>query len=105
MNSAFKLKSKFEDERYLLISGIWDGDNFIYLLDKAQDTESLGIPSEPLDLETFWNKHERNKNYCLPCELLLYFEKRVMVAENSTLEWGLTVERLQKFKQLIENNN
>jgi hypothetical protein len=100
-----ELKNRFEDERYLLISASWDGNQFIYLKDKVQKTESLGIPSKPLDVETFWKKHKEGRDYCLPCELLLYFEKKVMVAENSVVEWGITLERLKKFREFIEKNN
>ena len=99
------MKNRFEDERYLLISVFWDSTQFIYLRDKVQKTESLGIPSKSLDVEFFWRRHIENKDYCLPCELLLYFEKKVMIAENSVLEWGITLERLEKFREFIEKNN
>ena len=100
-----ELKNRFEDERYLLISVFWDDSQFIYLKDKLQKTESLGIPSKPLDIEVFWKKHKELEDYCLPCELLLYFEKKVIVAKNSVVEWGITIERLQRFRKLIEENN
>ncbi|WP_163327949.1 hypothetical protein GFV12_02165 [Desulfurobacterium thermolithotrophum] len=97
-----KIKNRFEDERYILVCANWEGSEFIYFKDKLQNTETLAIPSKPLDPKVFWRKHKEDESYCLPCELFLHCDSKVMTADNVIVEWGLTLERLNRFKTLIE---
>ncbi|MEO2067957.1 MAG: hypothetical protein ABGX27_00385 [Desulfurobacteriaceae bacterium] len=96
-----KVLQSFEDEYYLLIEVIWKGEIFIFFLDKTQGTETLGIPQKGFKLSEVLEKHKKDKNYCLPCELLLKLEKKVARHENNVLEWGLTLEKLERFRQKL----
>ncbi|TCK03338.1 hypothetical protein [Phorcysia thermohydrogeniphila] len=96
-----KVLRKLEDDRYLIVEAEVDNRIFIYLKDKQQKTESLGIPEKRVDLDKMWEKHRTEKDFCLPCELLLLLEQKVITAENSVAELGLTLERLQEFKTIL----
>ena len=93
---------KLRDERYTLIEALWEGERFIYLCDREQRTESFGIVEGELPLLDIWKRHREDENYCLPCELLLHVEKKVLRGENSVAEIGLTLERLERFKKLLK---
>lgn len=92
----------FRDSRYTLIESEWNGSRFIYLKDNLQGTESLGVSKGELPLNQMWERHLQDANYCLPCELLLCLEQKVLKGENSVAELGLTFERLKEFKELIK---
>ena len=92
----------FRDSRYTLIEAEWEETRFIYLKDNEQKTESLGVAQRELPLKEMWEKHQREENYCLPCELLLHLEHKVLKGENSIAEMGLTAERLERFKELLK---
>ena len=96
-----RVLTKLEDSRYLLIKAELEGTNFVYLKDKVQKTESLGIPERELDLTKLWERHRREEDFCLPCELLLLLKQKVVTAENSIAELGLTIERLEEFKKRL----
>ena len=103
-----KVLKKFKDGRYTLIKAEWEGKRFIYLKDEEQKTESLGTTEEELPLNEMWEKHLQNSEYCLPCELLLRLEQKVLKGENTVAELGITLERLEKFRELlkeVENEN
>ncbi len=103
-----KVLKEFRDSRYTLIEAEWEGKRFIYLKDKEQRTESLGIAKEELPLNRMWEEHLQNSEYCLPCELLLQLEQKVLKGENAVAELGITLERLEKFRELlkeVENEN
>jgi hypothetical protein len=97
-----KVIRKLEDDRYLLIEAVVEDRIFIYLRDKKQKTESLGIPEGKVDLKEMWKKHTTDVDFCLPCELLLLLKQKVITAENSIAELGLTFERLQEFKKILK---
>ena len=97
-----KVIRKLEDDRYLLIEAVVEDRTFVYLKDKKQKTESLGIPEEKVDLEEMWRRHVTVVDFCLPCELLLLLKQKVITAENSVAELGLTLERLQEFKKILK---
>ncbi len=103
-----KVIKRFTDRRYTLIEAEWEGKRFIYLKDREQKTESLGVVEGELPLSEMWEKHLKDREYCLPCELLLQIDRKVLKAEKSVAEIGLTLERLEKFKELlkeVENGN
>ena len=97
-----KVTKTFRDSRYTLIEVEWNGTRFIYLKDNLQRTESLGISEKELPLNQMWKKHLEDTNYCLPCELLLCLEQKVLKGENSVAELGLTLERLNEFKEIVK---
>ena len=99
-----KVVKRLEDDRYLLVEAILDGKTFIYLKDKVQKTESLGISEEKLSLEEMWKRHKSNSDYCLPCELLLLLNVKVITAKNSVAELGLSLEKLKEFKAFLDFN-
>lgn len=80
----------FEDDNYLLLEFLSNDDVYIFLYDKTQESAFLGIKEEPIEPKTFWERHRDDKNYCLPCELMLYFKKRLAIAKGyPPLEMGL----------------
>ncbi len=92
---------KLSDERYSLIELKNGGYYYIYLNDHEQKSESLGRTKSFIDLNLVWEKHTKDKNYCLPCELFLYVEEKVFVARGfEPLENGLTLSDLKNFKKL-----
>ena len=97
-----KVLRKFRDSRYTLIEAEWKGKRFIYLKDREQRTESLGATQKELPLNQMWEKHLQNGEYCLPCELLLHLEQKVLKGENAVAELGITLERLEKFRELLK---
>lgn len=97
-----RLKEKLSDDRYTLSELEYGETKLIYLEDKLQKTESLGIPTEKIDLREFWEKHVKDKNYCLPCELLLILDPKVISAENCSTELGLTLELLERVRNFLK---
>lgn len=96
-----KVLRKFEDSRYTLVEAVWKGSRFIYLKDRKQKTESLGTVEKEPPLGKMWKKHLEVNNYCIPCELLLYLKHKVLKAENSIAELGLTLEKLKEFSKTL----
>ncbi len=90
-----------EDENYLLCEVEENGVRFIYLRDMKQGTESLGVPGENVDVKALWRAYGE-EGICLPCELLLKLEQKVLVGENSVAELGLTLERLKAFRRFLD---
>ena len=87
---------RFEDERYLLLKVILCGEVYVFLRDKKQNTEFLCLEEREIDLSAFWKKHKMDRNYCLPCELMLQFEKKaVKSSEHGIVDMGVEKERLE----------
>ncbi|WP_456455144.1 hypothetical protein [Thermovibrio sp.] len=99
-----KVLKELQDSRYKLLLFEWRGDKFLYLEDREQGSESLCLVEGEVPLEELWEKHLKEENFCLPCRLLLYFDKKVLKWENSVAELGLTLERLEKFKEVLNDN-
>jgi len=99
-----KLLTELQDGRYKLLVFEWKGDKFLYLKDKEQGSESLCLFEREVPLEELWEKHLEEKNFCLPCQLLPYFDKKVLKWGSSIAELGLTLERLEKFKEVLNDN-
>lgn len=97
-----KLLQKFKDSRYLLLKVLWEGEIFLYLEDREQKTESLGRVGQDFDLSPYWEKHLKDKDFCLPCHILLLPKEKVLKGEGAVAELGLTLERLERFKKELE---
>ena len=97
-----KVLKRWEDQRYVIVEAESNGTTFIYLKDKHQKTESLGIPEGKVNVKELWEKHLSEEEFCLPCELLLRFKHKVVTAENSVAELGLTLEKLKEFKKILK---
>jgi hypothetical protein len=79
-----------------------NGKPLILLIDKAEKTESLGICSlSEKEVKEMWKK-QGDSSYCLPCELLLYLDPKVIKAENCVAELGISLETLEKVKKELE---
>jgi len=100
-----KVLKRLKDSRYILIVARWEGRLFLYLKDRKEGTESLGLIGEKElpEVEELWKKYLRDRNFCLPCELLLLPELKVLRGGNSVAEIGLTLERLERFKKEVED--
>lgn len=97
-----KLKKRLKDNRYLIAEIEFTGERLIYLRDFKENTESLGVADKDLDVEDLWKKHEKDSNYCLPCELLLFLEPKVISAEKSVAELGISLETLEKVREFLK---
>ncbi len=100
-----KVLKRLKDGRYTVIVAQWEGATFLYLKDSFEKTESLGlIEKEKLrELKRLWEEYLRDREFCLPCYLLLLPQLKVLKGENAVAEIGLTLERLEKFKEEVEN--
>ena len=88
--SEMEIKKRLDDERYLLVELGLDGQTYVYLYDKDQKTSFLGVKEDRFDLNTFWRGYKQSNNYCLPCELILWFKKRLALAKDyAPVEMGL----------------
>ena len=97
-----KVIEKFKDSRYFLAKVLWEGREFVYLYDKEQDSHGLCLVEGEVDLQELWRKHERDKGYCLPCELFLLFNSKFLKAKNSIAELGISKELFEKFKKELK---
>jgi hypothetical protein len=75
-----EVKACFQDGRYILVGFQAEGNGYVFLYDADQHSLCLGQEEQTMDLVAFWQKHRQDRAYCLPCELLLCFEKRWMFA-------------------------
>gem|GEM_PF-1048625 len=97
-----KVVREFRDSSYRVVEAEWEGNRFLYLEDFKEGTQSLCLLEKEVPLDFLWEKHKEDENFCLPCELLLFFERKVLKWRNSTAEMGLTLERLENFRKLLE---
>ncbi|MDL1969575.1 MAG: hypothetical protein LWW94_01140 [Candidatus Desulfofervidaceae bacterium] len=85
-----QVSSHFEDKDYIVLEFAKDDMVYIFLYDKKQGSAFLGLREEPIELKELWEKHQQDRNYCLPCELMLCFKKRLALARKyPPLEMGL----------------
>ncbi len=98
-----KVLKEFKDGRFRLILFNWEGKEFLYLEDKEQGSESLCLVEGEVPLKELWEEYLKDKSFCLPCQLLLYFDKKVLKYGNSVAELGLTVDRLERLKEVIND--
>ena len=75
-----QIKTCLRDERYTLVEFQAGGNVYVFLADADQGSLLLGQETQAIDLITFWLKHRQDAAYCLPCELMLCFEKRWVCA-------------------------
>ncbi|WP_457681064.1 hypothetical protein [Thermovibrio sp.] len=97
-----KVVQKFTDSRYEVLVVKWEGEKFLYLKDKELKSETLALFEGEIPLKELLEKHESETDFCLPCHLLLHFEKKVMAAEGAVAELGITFERLKEFKKKLK---
>ena len=97
-----RVKKRLNDDRYLLAEIEFEGRRLIYLRDRLQETESLGFLSGDLDVEELWKDHLTRSDFCLPCELLLHLDPKVIYSKESVAELGLTLEFLKKVRGILE---
>jgi len=95
-----KVTLKLSNDRYLLYYFEMSGKSLILLIDKVEKTESLGVCS--LSEEEVKEMWEKQASYCLPCELLLHLDPKVVKAENCVAELGISLETLEKVKKELE---
>jgi len=85
-----EVKTCLRDERYILMEFQAEGDVYVFLSDANQHSLFLGQETRAIDLVAFWQKHLRDETYCLPCELMLCFEKRwVFAPDYPPVELGI----------------
>jgi len=75
-----EVKTCLRDERYTLVEFQAEEKGYVFLYDADQHSLFLGQETQAIDLIAFWQKHQRDETYCLPCELMLCFEKRWALA-------------------------
>jgi hypothetical protein len=75
-----EVKTCLRDERYTLVEFQAEGTGYVFLYDAGQRSLFLGQETRAVDLMAFWQKHRQDETYCLPCELMLRFEKRWVFA-------------------------
>jgi hypothetical protein len=75
-----EVKTCLRDVRYVLVEFQAKRNGYVFLYDADQHSLFLGQETQTIDLVAFWQKHRLDKAYCLPCELMLCFEKRWMFA-------------------------
>jgi len=97
------LKNSFKDKKCFLVRFKKNNSFFIFLYDAEQDTIFLAQEEKEIDLSIFWDRHLKDKEYCLPCELMLYFDKKfIMVVDYPPLEINFPLKEAQKI--LMELN-
>ena len=93
----------FEDNLYLLIDFSFKGKNYLLLYDKLQDAGFLGKKKENFDLRPFWEKHIKDKKYCLSCEImLLLMPKITFMANHPPTEIGLSLAEARGIIQSLK---
>ena len=75
-----EIKTCLQDGRYTLVEFRDGGEGYVLLYDADQHSLFLGQEVKAIDLDAFWRKHQQNEAFCLPCELMLHFEKRWVFA-------------------------
>ncbi len=94
---------RFEDQKYLLARIRFLGKTYVFLKDKWQNTEFLGLDSKGVNLSNYWDKYRENTSYCLPCELMLEFEEKVIKSlEHGILEMGVEKRILNSIENIYK---
>jgi len=95
-----QLRHHLQDDQYVLVTFRLGEDDYVFLYDANQRSLFLAQGTEAVDLLTFWQRHEKNEDYCIVCELMLHFDKRwVAVPGEPPVELGLTTSLS---KELLE---
>ncbi len=85
-----EVKTCLRDERYTLVEFQAEGKSYVFLYDADQRSLFLGQETQAIDLTAFWEEHRRDETYCLPCEIMLCFEKRwVFAPDYPPVELGM----------------
>ncbi len=96
---------KLSNDRYLLYHFEMSGKSLVLLIDKLEKTESLGVCSlNEEEIKEMWER-QKNSSYCLPCELLLHLDPKVVKAENCVAELGISLKTLERVKSQLEVEN
>jgi hypothetical protein len=75
-----EVKTCLRDGRYILVEFQAEGKGYVFLYDADQHSLFLGRETQTIDFIAFWEKHQHDETYCLPCEIMLCFEERWMFA-------------------------
>jgi hypothetical protein len=102
-----KVDIYFQDKRYLLVDFRQNSLDYILLYDANHHSLVFAQKENKIDLGTFWQQYQKDKNYCLPCELMLYFKKKLALAPDyAPLERGISLktaqEALGKLNKIID---
>ena len=89
----------YENSSYLIVKR----GELLYLYDKEQEAETLCKLREEPPLDQLWEEQLKNPKFCLPCQLLLFCEEKAVKAPQGSLELGLTVADIEKFKEEVLN--
>ena len=98
-----KVLKKLNDDRFKIVVALWEGKTFLYLKDEREGSESLGVieGGEVKRVDELWKRHLKDPEFCLPCELLLIPKLKVLKWKSSVAEIGLTLERLERFREEV----
>jgi len=89
-NRAVRARTRFEDDHYCLVALGTEKDNYVLLYDADQESWFLGRDEQGVDVSAFWRKHLEDDTYCVPCELMLWFDDQwILVAGEMPLELGI----------------
>ena len=75
-SALVQVETCLRDGRYVLVEFHAEGKGYVFLYDADQHSLFLGQETQAVDLISVWREHLRDKAYCLPCNLMLLFEKR-----------------------------
>ena len=96
-----RIDTQFQDTRHFLIEFHKNGLAYILLYDADYPSLFIGQKEDDINLDTFWKRHQEDKDYCLSCELMLRFNKKLALAPNyPPLELGLS---LKVAKELLKD--
>ena len=96
-----RIDTQFQDTRHFLIEFHKNGLAYILLYDADYPSLFIGQKEDDINLDTFWKRHQEDKDYCLSCELMLRFDKkRVLAPDYPPLELGLS---LKVAKELLKD--
>ncbi len=85
-----EVKTCLRDRHYTLVEFQAEGKGYVFLYDADQRSLFLGQETQAIDLTAFWEEHRRDETYCLPCEIMLRFEKRwVFAPDYPPVELGM----------------
>jgi len=85
-----EVKTCLRDGHYTLVEFRAEGKGYVFLYDADQHSLFLGQETQAVDLTDFWQKHLQDEAYCIPCELMLCFDKQwIFVPHDPPVELGI----------------
>ncbi|MDQ7031136.1 MAG: hypothetical protein Q9M37_00245 [Desulfonauticus sp.] len=98
-----EVKEILKDSEYYIVVFIKDKKDYIFLYDAKQKVIFLTQDTKEEIIYNLWQKHLQDKDFCIPCEFMLQFDKKVILTSDYLpLEMNISLQEMQSVFSELE---